>query len=129
MIPIFGLKLDIFNRINEVFGYENTDLLLKKLADILTNYVGKNSIVGRLNTDKFAIIIEPIGDLKVEKLAQTILKNIQKGFWINNQEIFITASIGIACYPHDAKDIETLLRHCKQAIKHNKEEEIVMIFT
>ncbi|MGL6283281.1 MAG: EAL domain-containing response regulator [Microcoleaceae cyanobacterium] len=119
LIPVFCLSLDRFSRISDTLGYDGSDLLLKSVGKRLVKLVGQQATVAHLNTNEFAIILEPIShkDLAVD-LAKNILEQLASPFTIEEQEIFVTASLGIAVYPTDGNDIEKLLRHGKQTMNH-----------
>ncbi len=119
LIPVFCLSLDRFTRISDTLGYDGSDLLLKSVGERLVKLVGEQATVAHLNTNEFAIILEPVAhkDLAVN-LAKNILEQLSSPFTIEEQEIFVTASLGIAVYPTDGNDVEKLLRHGKQTMNH-----------
>jgi diguanylate cyclase (GGDEF)-like protein len=119
LIPVFCLSLDRFSRISDTLGYDGSDLLLKSVGERLVKLVGEQATVAHLNTNEFAIILEPISNKDMASdLAKNILEQLASPFTIEEQEIFVTASLGIAVYPTDGNDIEKLLRHGKQTMNH-----------
>jgi diguanylate cyclase (GGDEF)-like protein len=123
LITVLSVGLDRFNQINDNLGHAVGDLLIKAVADRLTACVETGDIVARLNADQFAIILPKTQHKKeVGNIAQTILKNLSQIFTLAGQEVFITASIGIAVYPRDGIEIEQLLRNANTAMAKAKQQ-------
>ncbi len=131
LVTILSLGLDRFNQINDNLGHTVGDLLLKAVAERIKACVGSQDIVARLNTDQFAIILvsdrqdacpTTQHEKEVSNVAQTILKNLSQTFELETRELFITASIGMALYPRDGKEIEELLNHANTAMIQAKQQ-------
>lgn len=123
VITVLCLGLDRFNQINDNLGHSFGDLLLKAVASRLTSCVSSPNAIARLNTDKFAIILATTEDKQdASNVAQNILSRISQTFFLNDKEIFITASIGLAIYPRDGADIEHLLRCANTALNKAKQQ-------
>jgi diguanylate cyclase (GGDEF)-like protein len=123
LVTILCVGLDRFNQINENLGHEIGDLLLKAVAERLTACVEVGDTVARLDTDQFAIILATTQHKQeVGNIAQTLLESISQTFALAGQEIFITASMGIAIYPRDGQEIEQLLNHANTAMVHAKQQ-------
>jgi diguanylate cyclase (GGDEF)-like protein len=123
LVTILCVGLDRFNQINENLGHAIGDLLLKAVAERLTACVEAGDTVARLDTDQFAIILATTQHKQeVGNIAQTILESISQTFALAGQEIFITASMGIAIYPRDGQEIEQLLNHANTAMVHAKQQ-------
>jgi diguanylate cyclase len=117
LVTLLSVGLDRFNQITDNLGHAVGDLLIKAVAERLTACVGNQDVVVRLNSDRFAIISATIEHKKdAGNLAQTILENLSQTFTLAGQEIFITASLGIALYPRDGIKIEDLLNHANTAM-------------
>ncbi|MBD2043446.1 EAL domain-containing response regulator [Microcoleus sp. FACHB-672] len=122
-LPILCVGLDRFSRINETLGYEFGDLLLKAVADRLTNRVSEGSIVARLNADQFAIILAPVEHKKAAAESVQILQhNLCRPFFINGREVFVTPSIGVAFYPRHGSELDKLLQYAKKAMDQVKQQ-------
>lgn len=122
-IAILCLDLDRFNQINDNLGHAFGDLVLQAVAQRLTACVGSENIVARLNADQFAIILATTQHKKeAVQVAQTILESISQTFALGGEEIFMTASIGIALYPRDGKEIEQLLNCANKAMVQAKQQ-------
>lgn len=113
-IPVFSISLDRFPRIDQYLGYHVSDQILQAIADRISHYLGTTGTVVRVNTSEFVIVTESINSkLRAESMAQELLDLIATPFSINDQKIFLTASIGIAFYPNDNEQLDLLLRHSR----------------
>jgi len=111
MMALAFLDLDHFKEINDTLGHDVGDLLLKDVARRLKSCLRKDDFVARLGGDEFIILLPGIThEAEAEGVARKILNAIRRPFVFNNQEIYVTASIGIGIYPHDGQDTETLLK-------------------
>lgn len=123
IIPILCLGLDRFNRINDTLGYDVGDALLKTIAEKLGVLIANKGVLAHLNADQFVVIGQPLGSKKeATKLAQAVLTEVSKPEMIGSQEVFITASIGVAFYPYDSRELDQLLRYAKRAMDWAKQE-------
>lgn len=123
IIPIMTINLDRFKRVNDTFGNTFGDHLLRSVAERLLVCIDQDHIVSRLNADEFLIILVGTDSKgKASKLANAILKALSQPFAIADQEICITSSIGIATYPQDGSDIDTLIKHVNIAMNYAKQQ-------
>lgn len=135
LVGILLLDLDNFKRINDTLGHPAGDELLKQVADRLSNYIRKSDSISRYSTDEFSAVVARLGGDEFTimlteishahdamKVAQRILDAIAQPFDIGGQEVFITSSIGIAIYPIDGEDVDSLLKNCDTAMYHAKNE-------
>lgn len=123
ILPVMCLNLDRFGRINEFLGSLNGDLILQIIAQRLTNCVGVNGAIARLNNDEFAIIFNPVSsENAIVNYARHILQELRRPFFLEEREIFITASIGIASYPDRGQEIDRLLSNANKAMKYAKKQ-------
>jgi diguanylate cyclase (GGDEF)-like protein len=123
LVTVLCLGIDRFNQINDNLGHAVGDLLIKSVAERLSACVGNQNTVARLNADQFAIILATVEHKKeAGNVAQTLLDNLSQTFRLAGQEIFITASLGIAVYPRDGAEVEQLLNHANIAMAKAKEQ-------
>lgn len=120
---VLFLDLDRFKRINDTLGHHVGDELLSTVASRIKGLVRQNDTIGRHGGDEFVIIMDEVGgkdDLAVvaKKLRQVFSRPID----IEGQEITLTCSIGIAVFPDDGPDSETLLRRADAAMYRAKEQ-------
>jgi len=123
LVTVLCLGIDRFNQINDNLGHAVGDLLIKSVAERLSACVGNQNTVARLNADQFAIILATVEHKKeAGNVAQTLLDNLSQTFRLAGQEIFITASLGIAVYPRDGAEVEQLLNHANIAMAKAKQQ-------
>jgi diguanylate cyclase len=123
IVPIMSIDLDRFKRVNDALGEASGDYLLRSVAERLISCVEPEHIISRLDADEFAIVLTDTDTKgKASKLASQILKALSRPFAIEGQEVFVTASIGIATYPQDGDDINTLLTNANIAMAHAKQQ-------
>jgi diguanylate cyclase (GGDEF)-like protein/PAS domain S-box-containing protein len=123
LVPILFLDLDRFKIINDTLGHSTGDLLLKEVAKRLSGSVKEWDTVSRFSGDKFVILLEDIGRIEaVNQIARKILNRLSKAFNIKNQELYISASIGISIYPNDGEDPDTLINNAEVAMYRAKEK-------
>jgi diguanylate cyclase (GGDEF)-like protein/PAS domain S-box-containing protein len=120
-LTIMFMDLDRFKTINDSLGHGIGDQLLKAVAERLATEVRDYDTISRLGGDEFILVIpETDADVAAAK-ASAILEAFKPPFDIEGHELTITPSIGIAVYPDDAGDTETLIRHADAAMYHAKE--------
>jgi diguanylate cyclase len=111
------LDLDHFKEINDNLGHDGGDELLIEVSARLTNVLRQTDTVCRLGGDEFALLMSDISSKEIiEEVAQRILKAIQKPFIIHGIEKIISSSVGIALYPEDGENLETLIKHADVAM-------------
>ncbi|NEO00080.1 MAG: EAL domain-containing protein [Moorea sp. SIO3I7] len=121
LLTFLCLGLDRFNQVNNNLGHFWGDYLLKFVAQSLTYCVDNQGTVARLNGDQFAVIIATAQHKQdVINVVQSILESLSQTIVLDDQEVFITASIGITIYPRDGEDVEQLLNHANQAMLQAK---------
>jgi diguanylate cyclase (GGDEF)-like protein/PAS domain S-box-containing protein len=114
---LFYIDLDSFKDVNDSFGHLIGDQLLIKVAERLKKTLRKDSKIFRLGGDEFAVILEDISiHQEASIISNRILKQLEKPFILNNNEIFSSASIGISIYPDDGLDASTLLKKSDKAM-------------
>ncbi|EKN63020.1 EAL domain-containing protein [Schinkia azotoformans] len=122
MLGVMFLDLDRFKIINDSLGHEFGDLLLKHVAHLIDSCVEPDHTVGRIGGDEFIILLPKIKDgNEAIQLAETITNVINHPITISGYEVHITCSIGIAIYPTDGEDADTLIKHADIAMYRVKE--------
>jgi len=121
-LAVLFLDLDKFKAINDSLGHDIGDNALQRVAKLLTNRLRKDTIIARFGGDEFAIILSGINNAKeAGDVTQTILDAFVPPFMIDSHEVFLSASIGVAVYPHDGTDSRSLLRNSGIAAYFAKE--------
>ena len=119
---VMFLDLDKFKHINDTLGHAIGDRLLQQVAQRLTQCVRKNDTVSRQGGDEFVILLSDIGEADdAAMVANNIMHTLSQNYQIENYEMSITSSIGIALFPEDGKEIDTLLKNADTAMYHAKE--------
>lgn len=119
-IGIAFIDLDSFKFINDTMGHETGDLLLVEAAKIISGCVRKYDTVARFGGDEFVLLLERIPANDIVLIVQRILNEIQKPVILHGQEFFVTGSVGIALYPEDGDDAETLMKNADIAMYEAK---------
>lgn len=120
-IAILFLDLDGFKQVNDVYGHEIGDALLKEVARrILPTLIEHNGIAARYGGDEFMILLENITSSNLELIAQKILLEVKSGFHFSSIKTFVTGSIGISLYPKDGDTLEELLKNSDKAMYEAK---------
>lgn len=122
IVAVLFLDLDQFKLINDTLGHALGDQLLRSVASKLNKYVRVGDTVSRLGGDEFTMLFQGINNADdVDLIAQKIIEAIRVPFVIGNHELSITTSMGIAVYPDDGEDGDTLLKNSDAALYHAKE--------
>ncbi|HEX7117112.1 MAG TPA: EAL domain-containing protein [Steroidobacter sp.] len=125
-IVMLYLDMDRFKEINDTFGHAAGDRTLEVLSERLTHTLPKEAVVGRLAGDEFGLFIEGFADTQDERtqaanLARMVLAEVCKAYYVDQQEVFLTASVGIAFCPKDAENVIDLIRNADAAMYHAKQ--------
>ncbi|WP_432472609.1 EAL domain-containing protein [Amphritea sp. HPY] len=116
-VAVMLMDLDHFKEVNDSLGHDHGDLLLKQAARRLQSCIRDTDTVARLGGDEFTIILGELDDFKVvERVAQQILTLMSEPFNLNQNQVYVSASIGITLYPDDAGSIDLLLKNADQAM-------------
>jgi diguanylate cyclase (GGDEF)-like protein/PAS domain S-box-containing protein len=122
-LALMYLDVDRFKDVNDSLGHDMGDLLLIEIATRLKKVVREIDTVSRLSGDEFTIILGNIDDqLSVQPICQELLDALAQPFQLDNEKVFLTASIGVTFYPQDSKNIESLQRNADQAMYAAKSE-------
>jgi diguanylate cyclase (GGDEF)-like protein/PAS domain S-box-containing protein len=121
-IAVMFIDLDRFKWVNDTLGHEAGDQLLQETAQRLQTCVRNSDTIARLGGDEFTAFLTPIKDiLAVKIIAERILDNLSRVYQINDQEVFVSGSIGITLFPEDGPEVATLLKNADTAMYQAKE--------
>ena len=116
------LDLDRFKQINEGLGYAIGDQVLLATVDRLRAHLPLSATVSRLNADEFVVLLSEVADLEqVAELANTLREAVSEPLLVDVHTVNVSCSIGIALFPADGQDFETLLKHAHSALDSAKE--------
>lgn len=111
------LGLDNFKYINDSFGSECGDKFLKVISHELRSRISEEEYLCRLDGDEFLIFLPNIKSLSdVEKKAKKLIKTFNKSYNIDDNQIYVTTSMGLSVYPVDGEDFEKLLKNADAAM-------------
>ncbi|MCQ4574326.1 MAG: EAL domain-containing protein [Candidatus Brocadiales bacterium] len=123
MLAVIFLDLDRFKVINDTLGHDIGDLLLQSAAGRLKSCVRKEDTVARQGGDEFTLLIVEVPHVEdVVGIAGKIIESIKQPYMLEGHELFITTSMGVAFFPNDGEDAETLLKNADTAMYRAKEE-------
>jgi diguanylate cyclase (GGDEF)-like protein len=115
------IDLDRFKYVNDTLGHDAGDLFLQQISVRLAARVRSSDTMARTGGDEFAAIISDIKDIKdATTVAESLVACLREPFDIDGHTLFGGASIGVALYPQDGKDIESLQRAADRAMYHAK---------
>lgn len=120
-LALFVIDVDRFKNINDSLGHALGDKVLQEVGRRMEACVQKKSFVARMGGDEFVLLIEPAGSYEdLIDLAQNLLIAIHKPILIEQHQLVVTASIGVAMYPEHGANQDVLLRHADIAMYQAK---------
>jgi diguanylate cyclase (GGDEF)-like protein/PAS domain S-box-containing protein len=121
-VAVLFIDLDRFKTLNDTLGHSLADGLLLETADRLRRSVRKSDTVARFGGDEFAVILPDLSRPEdAAQVAEKILEAIVEPMYAGPTAVDLSASIGVAIYPYDGEDFDTLLRHADDAMYRAKE--------
>ncbi len=122
-LAILYLDLDGFKIVNDQYGHDIGDQLLAEVSNRLTKAVQSNEILSRIGGDEFLIALTVPTDgtaSAVDYTAQRIIKEINRPFLLENNEIHVGCSIGASIYPEDSTELQTVIKYADKALYYSK---------
>ncbi len=120
-LAVLFMDLDRFKYVNDNLGHDVGDRLLVAVAQRVRRTVRSVDVLARLGGDEFTIVLSDVdGPAPAAAAAQNICRVLAAPFNIDGHDIFVTASVGIAMYPHDGLDVPTLVKHADSAMYRAK---------
>jgi diguanylate cyclase (GGDEF)-like protein/PAS domain S-box-containing protein len=121
-LALLFIDLDRFKNINDSLGHTTGDHLLVQVAERIGQRLRSADTLARLGGDEFILLMEELDDSReAALLARELLATLGQPIHTGEQEMFISASIGISIYPEDGKDADTLIKHADIAMYRTKE--------
>lgn len=121
---LYYIDLDDFKFINDNFGHECGDRVLKIIAERMKQAAGRDAVVSRLGGDEFVVLLS--ADKEVNTTAQKLLEALSAKMMLTTEEreidCYVTASIGIVWYPTDSRDARMLMKYADIAMYQAKKE-------
>jgi len=132
-VAVLCIDVDDFKLVNESLGYEAGDALLRAVADRLREATRETDLVARQGGDEFLLLLADIEGgsvpgfegtdgaiLVVESVAARIHESLRAPFNVAGTELYVSASIGISMFPHDADDASSLLKNADAAMYQSR---------
>ncbi len=122
-VALLFIDLDRFKHVNDSLGHQAGDELLCQVAERITRCIRQGDTVARLGGDEFTVIAEGLEDPdKAAVIAENLIQAVTEPVTLRGQQVYVSASIGIALYPTDANNVDGLLRAADTAMYRAKEE-------
>lgn len=122
------IDIDNFKSINDSYGHKIGDLVLKEITNKISKSLKKEDLLIRQGGDEFIVFTTEIDD--IESYSNNLLNNIKEIFNLNNKQLKITASFGVARYPNDSENIDDLITCSDMALYEAKKlKNTYVIFT
>ncbi len=120
---LFFMDIDLFKEINDTLGHAIGDALLIEAAQRIASVVSDTDMVARIGGDEFAILVSDFkGKDQLAMLAVDVANKLSAPFAIDEINFFVSASIGIACYPTDSDNVDDLIKYADTAMYDAKKQ-------
>lgn len=120
-LAVLLIDLDDFKEVNDALGHDQGDILLKEAGKRIANCVRETDTVARLGGDEFTVLLPQLTEAnRADNIAQKIISHLTEPFLLNDNIVYISASIGITLYPNDTSDVDTVLKNADQAMYLSK---------
>jgi len=117
LLTVFFIDLDGFKPVNDEYGHEQGDKVLKIIAQRLLTIIRNDDMVARLGGDEFVITLLSFDSFEeVIKAVERVMNTISQPIPVGSANVVLSASIGVTSFPNDNSDADTLLRHSDQAM-------------
>lgn len=122
-VALLFIDLDRFKEINDSFGHNAGDEILKTVSKRLQKVIGEDGTISRLGGDEFSIILEEIEEVEeVSFIANKILNVLSQEIMLEDNALYISSSIGISMFPGDGGSSQNLLKYADSAMYKAKDE-------
>ncbi len=122
-LSIMMLDIDDFKQINDRFGHEEADRLLKEFVTEIQSSLRTEDVLGRYGGDEFIILLPHTGRIGARVMAERIRESLANRFKMTSNPdhpVSLTFSGGISTYPYDAKEVDSLIKHADQSLYRSK---------
>ncbi|WP_296944758.1 EAL domain-containing protein [uncultured Massilia sp.] len=120
-LAVMFIDLDRFKNVNDTLGHHVGDELLKQVAAALSACLREGDTLARLGGDEFIVLLEDVdGARGARMVAEKLMRLFERPVLVSDYELFVTGSVGISLYPHDAVDLNVLIRNADVAMYQAK---------
>ncbi len=120
-MAVVFVAIDRFKKINEGLGHLVGDLLLQEVGVRLSGLLGEGDTLARWGSDEFTFILEYMEGGDVSRFASRVIATFAPPFVVGDEELFVTASVGLSQYPTSGADADSLVRTADLAVRQAKE--------
>ena len=125
MLAVMFMDILRFKNINNTLGHDTGDILLKEVSDRLKACMRESDIIARIGDDEFSMMLHDVNHPEgASKTARKVLSVFQKPYMVGDNELHLSAHVGISLFPDDGENAEALLRDANIALFHAKEQGI-----
>ena len=118
---VFFLNLDRFKQVNDTLGHLKGDLLLVEVANRIKSLLRNKDILARYGGDEFVFTLTNIKSPREAAIfAEQVIKKIEEPIFLDEQELFVSTSVGISIYPEDGVTVEQLINRADKAMSYSK---------
>ena len=122
-LGVMVIDIDRFHEINLTLGHLCGDELLRQVAGRLSGSIRESDVLGRLGGDVFGVLLPEVADREQAAIvARRVVDTLTPPVRVDGQEVFATASIGAAFFPHDGQDVHELVSYAEMAMRHAKQQ-------
>ncbi|MFP3919325.1 EAL domain-containing protein [Lysinibacillus telephonicus] len=121
-LGVMYVDLDRFKYINDSLGHLVGDKLLQQIAIKLSSIIREEDFIARVGGDEFIILLPNSGTEDCLEVAETIIKQFKKPFYIDQYEFYMTTCIGLSIFPYDGEDSDTIMKNVDAALYRAKEQ-------
>ncbi|MBK5253911.1 MAG: GGDEF domain-containing protein [Peptostreptococcaceae bacterium] len=119
---ILFIDIDNFKMVNDTFGHDQGDVVLKETANRIENIMREEETIARMGGDEFVAVVYNLRENRdVLRIAERIIDSVTKPIKLDKQYVNLGASIGVALYPTDGEDREVLIKNADIAMYHAKQ--------
>ncbi len=120
-LAVLFLDLNKFKYVNDNYGHDTGDALLQQVADRMCTKIRKSDTLARISGDEFTLLLsDNYTERSIAIFCEKLFNLFEHPFNIKQRQIYISLSIGIALYPGDGEDVETLINNADRAMYHAK---------
>ena len=122
LVGVIFFDIDEFKAVNDSMGHDSGDLLLSYIGNNLLKYCHSEDILARFGGDEFMLMVSEMDTVEdIRCTAEQIIYSIQKPIRVKDHEFRVSCSAGIAVYPYDGSDPDTLIKNADHAMYKSKE--------
>ncbi|MDQ5911346.1 MAG: hypothetical protein QG599_3443 [Pseudomonadota bacterium] len=121
-LTLLFLDLDRFKEINDTLGHAEGDALLVAAATLIKDRIREADTISRMGSDEFTLLLPDTNQTDAMRLAEKLLTAFREPFVVAGHSLRVTASIGIAIYPHDGATFSDLLKNADTALHQAKQD-------